>query len=326
MIGCGTDTLTDPEEFRARIPGLRIDLVLTASDAFRAQTVWASLAHLRLLCIEERTPRVAFVSLAPRTAFVSFPLRSDPPFYWNGVRLQRGEIVLHAPGERFHHRILGAGRWGTIAIGSADLMAYGNALLGKEIALPASAAILRPPKDASSEMLRLHREACRLAEKRPDLFAHHEVARALEQDLVVALVNGLGTAEALNHDRTRKRHAEIMARFEDFLVRQGERHVPAAELCKNVGVPERTLRTCCLMFLGRSPSGYARLRRLNHVRAALARSDPARTSIAAIAREHGFSEPGRFAISYRALFGETPSATLRRNKSGADHQNSAEIA
>jgi transcriptional regulator GlxA family with amidase domain len=62
------------------------------------------------------------------------------------------------------------------------------------------------------------------------------------------------------------------------------------------------------------------------VRAALSRSNPARASIAAIAREHGFSEPGRFATSYRALFGETPSATRQRNKSGSAHQNSAEIA
>jgi transcriptional regulator GlxA family with amidase domain len=36
-------------------------------------------------------------------------------------------------------------------------------------------------------------------------------------------------------------------------------------------------------------------------------------SIARIAKSHGFSEPGRFAGAYRALFGETPSTTLLRN-------------
>jgi hypothetical protein len=30
------------------------------------------------------------------------------------------------------------------------------------------------------------------------------------------------------------------------------------------------------------------------------------TSVAEIARSHGFSEPGRFAVAYRVLFGEAP--------------------
>ena len=44
-----------------------------------------------------------------------------------------------------------------------------------------------------------------------------------------------------------------------------------------------------------SPGQYARLRRLNLVRAALQRADPATASVSAIARQHGFSELGRFA-------------------------------
>jgi transcriptional regulator GlxA family with amidase domain len=35
--------------------------------------------------------------------------------------------------------------------------------------------------------------------------------------------------------------------------------------------------------------------------------------VAKIARAHGFSEPGRFVVAYRALLGEAPSATLMRN-------------
>jgi transcriptional regulator GlxA family with amidase domain len=60
-----------------------------------------------------------------------------------------------------------------------------------------------------------------------------------------------------------------------------------------------------------SPTQYHLLRRLNMVRSALQRADPAVSSVAGIARDHQFLELGRFAAAYRAVFGEMPSFTLR---------------
>jgi AraC-like DNA-binding protein len=39
----------------------------------------------------------------------------------------------------------------------------------------------------------------------------------------------------------------------------------------------------------------------------------ARETITEVAMRHGFPELGRFSVAYRALFGESPSATLRRS-------------
>src|SRR5260370_38201378 len=88
-----------------------------------------------------------------------------------------------------------------------------------------------------------------------------------------------------------------------------------SELCAGAGVPERTLRMCCADFLGMSPTGYARLRRLNLVRSALLRNSPTTTTIGTLAREYGFSELGRFAAAYRAGFGEPPPTTLQNGPS-----------
>jgi AraC-like DNA-binding protein len=47
-------------------------------------------------------------------------------------------------------------------------------------------------------------------------------------------------------------------------------------------------------------------------RRALLRADPAAATVTGIATDHGFWELGRFSVEYRALFGEMPSASLRR--------------
>jgi len=83
-------------------------------------------------------------------------------------------------------------------------------------------------------------------------------------------------------------------------------------LCELIGVTDRTLRSCCAEFIGISPQRYMLLRRLKQVRAALFDADPGTASVAELARHHGFTQLGRFAGMYRAVFGEPPSTTLGR--------------
>ncbi len=150
-----------------------------------------------------------------------------------------------------------------------------------------------------------------LVEKSPKTIAHPEIARAIEQELIHALITCLAQDAPLQARPIRARRAAVMTRFEDALAAHPGRHLHMPELCEAVGVCERTLRLCCAEFLDMSPRQYLWLRQLKMVRTELQKAEPATTSVAGAARKYGFGELGRFAGMYRTAYGETPSATLQ---------------
>jgi AraC-like DNA-binding protein len=313
MTGFGSTAFTDPNSYPSKLMDADVRLVVTDRIEFGAEVSWLRTRCLRLFVIEENAPRVAFIALSPSSVFVSFPLVDSSSLTWNGVRLKLGDLVLHAPGERFHQRTTDATRWGLISLPLDDLERYVGTLL--EVDLPTgSTQLFRPSARSSAALLRLQAQASRLARIRPGLLARREVSRALEQELIHALVTALGTGQpGLCTDAWRRR-AEIMVRFEDALAAHDHsQSLPV--LCASIGVPARTLRAYCAAYLGCSPLEYAKLRRLNLARLTLLKADPDATSVAEVARSHGFLQPGRFAGAYRRLFGEAPLATLLRRRS-----------
>jgi transcriptional regulator GlxA family with amidase domain len=122
----------------------------------------------------------------------------------------------------------------------------------------------------------------------------------------------LTTASAQTEGYANRHHARIMIRFEEVLADRLSRPLNMPELCELIVVSDRTLRSSCAEFLGMSPTQYVLLRRLKEVRRALREADPGMVNVADVAYRFGFTQLGRFAGRYRATFGETPSATLRR--------------
>ena len=110
----------------------------------------------------------------------------------------------------------------------------------------------------------------------------------------------------------REHRATVMRRLEDTLKAKSDEPLYMAELCAAVGATYWTVRDCCLEYLGLSPKRYLCLRRMNLARRALRRANPEHTTVTEIATNYGFWELGRFSVAYRSLFGELPSATLRR--------------
>jgi AraC-like DNA-binding protein len=313
MPGSGTSTFIDPDDYQASLDRVPLDLLLvTSRGEFKAGVTSARLNHLYLLRSEEDLPRIAYVSLSPALVFAGFPTGSSPPIVWGGVELHPGEIVLHSRAERFHQRTAGPCNWGLIGLAAAEFEQYSETLTGKMLTAPAAGRILRPATRNSARLLRLFTQACRLAETRPRILGHPEVARGLEQGIIHALMTCLRSTRVKCSGPAKQHNQRILIRFEEVLAKRLGGPLRMSELCALTGVNERTLRSCCAEFLGISPSRYVLLRRLKQARTALRNADRATVSVGKIARACGFTELGRFARAYQTVFGETPLTTLRR--------------
>ncbi|WP_441260629.1 helix-turn-helix domain-containing protein [Bradyrhizobium sp. 521_C7_N1_3] len=309
----GTAAFDRPTDFGAAIETAKVDLFVTAGGDFSGRLTWLSLGQLNVLRAQENLPRIGFIALPPKQAIISFPVGRWSSLAYCGSCVHFGNIVFHGVAERMHQRTNDATIWGLISLPFELLATYSKALTGQSITQPPRGRVIRPARDTAKALLGLCSKAWRLAETRRELIAKPEVARALEHEFLRVLIGCLATGD-VDDPKRRQRHTDIMVRFEKALASQSAPHLNLSELCNAIGVPERTLRLCCTEVLGMGPARYYRLRRLNMARSALQRANPETASVAAIAREHHFLELGRFAVAYRTLFGEMPSATLRRNR------------
>jgi AraC-like DNA-binding protein len=312
MPGGGTRTFVDAAHYEAALRQTQIEAVIVFRGKFSARLTWAELHYLQLLRCEEDVARVAHLHLAPGLAFVTFPAYPTSLPVCRGAELHPDDIIFHRRGERLHQLIPQSFVWNVIAVEPAQLERYSRALSGAPHSLPAGGPILQLTPRLAARLRRLHAQACRLAETKTKMLSHHQVARAIEQELIEVLVACLTTAKTRAEGLPVPHCATIMGRFEDILGRHlGQlRNIP--ELCELIGVSARALRACCAQCLGMSPARYVLLRRLREVRNALLRADSDTENVTEIAYRFGFAKAAHLTRTYRATFGEAPSTTLQR--------------
>jgi AraC-like DNA-binding protein len=171
---------------------------------------------------------------------------------------------------------------------------------------------ITPSPGAMTRLQRLATTAADVAEYAPAVLAHPETAHALEQALIGATVDCLGSGSADEDRAALRQHGVIMRRFHEVIERHDDEPLYIPELCKEIGTSARTLSACCQDHLRTSPKHFLLLRRMNMVRGALQRAAPGEATVTEIATRYGFWQFGRLAVEYKALFGESPSATLAR--------------
>jgi AraC-like DNA-binding protein len=313
MPSSATRTFADPDLYFAGIRNLQIHGVITKRGEFRAESTHIDLHLLFMYRADESLPRIIKVAPSGMRAGIVFATDpGEPPMLINGVEIADGQISGNGLDWEWYLRSSAPCRWGSVSLMPEDLAAASKAIIGRELVPASFARSLTPPTAALSRLRKLHEAADNLAKTAPDILAKPEVARAIEEALVEAMILCLTEGHSDNVRNLHRHRATVMRRLEEVTMSTPDRPLYMPQLCKTVGASYTTLRDCCQEYLGMSPKRYLWLRRMHLVRRALRIADAAKTTVTEIATDYGFWELGRFAVAYRSLFGELPSATLRR--------------
>jgi AraC-like DNA-binding protein len=303
----------DPYAFQAAVKPAQVEILVTTKGNFDAELNRIVFPRLWAQRGRESLPRIANSTVSLDRPPIFFLADADQASIRHcGRELAFGELVVAGPGSTHHHQTSGPCRWTTLSLTRKDLAAASIALVGVNLALPSLSHRLRPPPALMSRLLNLHQAAESLAAHAPDVLAQPEAVRALEHAFVHAMTMCLSESKPVKMTIGTLRHATIIARFEELLAANYGHPLHLAEMCAAIGASERTLRVSCMEHLGIGPVRYLWLRRMHLVHSALIHTAPGSATVTKIATDNGFWEMGRFSVEYGALFGEMPSATLRR--------------
>lgn len=306
-------TFEDPYELQGAIRTTEARVAVTAPGPYRASLTHVEFDRLWLQRCSCSLPQIIHSSSRKDRSPIFFltSVRQAPMIH-RGIELQPSDLMFYSRGSNHHIRNAGQCSWGTLSLHPNHLAAAGRALLGRELVPPAVTHSQRPSSGDMARLITLHDAAASLASAAPDILTHSEASKAVEQALVRAMVACLSSDGSNDTHRPRHGGLAVMRRLERVLAANEDKPLYLAEVCAAVGASERTLRLHCREHLGMSPHRYLWLRRMAQARRSLAQAEPGTTTVTQIALNHGFVELGRFSAAYRGLYGESPSATLRR--------------
>jgi AraC family ethanolamine operon transcriptional activator len=246
----------------------------------------------------------------PPGSYGCFPvLAENAKAVWSGRHLKPGQVRLYKPGQVADH-LTAADHYQLVALAlDADLVQQEVPVLGG----------FDPDKRlAGKEVVTTSPTGCRdlwfylvglldLTQAQPGRLA--QSGRWMELESLRRFAELLARP---NDDRTAcqpSNRARVVRRAEDYMQAHLRNPLSLLDLCRELGVRERTLLYAFQEVRGLSPMAYFKASRLNAVRQEL-KAAPAGTTVREIALRWGFWHTGEFAADYRRLFGELPSQTF----------------
>lgn len=302
----GSSIYMDADGYQAHVRDI-LDLLVLQPRDFHAQLTWADLRNLQLLRAREASPRVGYLTLPRDRVFVTFPTEQNSILSYGDVTLRFGDLMFHSRGEHRHQRTTAACEWASISVAPEALSSFSRTLSGHVLSAPTVGKVVRPHRTDGRRLERLHSQVCQVVERNLNSIANREVARALEHDLIWALISCLANGKIQHESVGPGLRADVLPALEALLTAHPYKLLKTREICAVLSVSEATLRAKCSSALGLPPGQYQRLRRLKLIRAELLKRKPStKEGVDEIILLCGFPNMHRFVAEYWDFYRETP--------------------
>jgi AraC-like DNA-binding protein len=230
------------------------------------------------------------------------------PGYANGQVTHGDEVFAVPPGSEFCLACKPSHEWSSVHIPTSLLFPSMPELAFESCA---RAQLLKPPPQVTRRFTSLVHRVLAMTESQPQLLDSPVVVDACRHELLSAARDLFASCQhstSRHFDRWRRLTKSTV----ELAMSRPDQSLSVAELARQTGVPERTLRAAFQGSYGLSPQEHLRLQRLHQARRLLRTSGQDQTTVTQIAFGLGFWDLGRFASAYGSLYGERPSETLRK--------------
>ena len=305
---------SDFDEFADSIRGIAGRFVPTA----RSQADWwvdvSSIGRVDLQELQIGGAATYAGDGTPNTLTIGIPMTDPKKIRIDGHALEDDSLIYLKRDQPFTFAARQATRWAgvTIALGAG----HGNAELFEAEQVMSSLDPGTRANSALDDLERLRRLVSRVLT--PDAsvkFIDAAASSSAEEEVLAAVLHTIESSNA-----TRDRHLgrpqvprnRVIARTLALIDSAEGKPLFIDDLCRATEVSERTLRNVFHEYFGVGPMRLLKVRQLLEIRRALLAGDPAHATVARTAARFGVWDFSLFARNYKALFGESPSETLRR--------------
>jgi len=302
----------DSEVFAAALKRVDLEVLQTGRGVFKATHVAFAVGACDVQAGAINQPIFARGASDPTRVGFLLELRKSRDWSWYGQSMGEASVGVCSGGCELLIRADRNTQWAFISAAPDILAQCADSVYGRELRVPARGPVLiRLQKLEAAVMSDLLSDSMIAIRTRGPQRSRFQslTERALLRSMVRMLlgeVDDIGRSELA-------RFRSLMTRVNYFMAAHPEGAVRLEDLCTASGVSAEIMRSMFRRYIGLDPLPYLLTRRLNQVRKALIRADPATTAVADIARAWGFSHLASFTRQFTELFGRTPSAVLHRS-------------